>query len=736
MDGLNFRAPSGILEKYFSIDKYGLYSPRPEKLQMDKVKNRVERALNARTDLAFRLQERYYLTDVETTNNPYGNTNAIGAGIKMFGKRPLKGVKFRGKMELLSGASTAVEKQLIAREKRIEKYRDEVLANHKAHEPADVNSREHVLWQIDHDQALTGGGFDGNKVGDVTLTAMKGMIKSAALPNIADSTVSEQFMASILEVRDYLSEYIPLGSLKPDGLSKVRFEQDNDGMLGFPVMKKGGAPLDGEIATRLLIDTGIDTRRFVGSMVRDSNSQKDYPYRIQDALGYILDNLTPSLTDRSSIVTYLARIQKHGWKEEDGKIVPKPGKARTIFPNSAVEACIEGMCINPFNRALKEAKVPCFPSVQTKPVRVEMIKGWMKKHSSMEYGFLAADWSQYDATVPGWGLASIIVHIVKPFFNAKWHNWVDYVAYLLTFKYFLQEDNLSRINGEEYLECLNKIPNVRVGDYTIFGLINYLISGAKFTHIGGSLYGITAVHLTIPKLLGYKGVIGPQAGDDTLMGVPLSSIDLSSRERTYEPIAKAAKELGLDLNPSKQIFYTYDGELVGIFLQDAYCEKGELWGVGSAYRPLSALFMSERDKGLSVSEQIMAEISRMSQAYDSPFAEFAVEFWLTKEQYLLVLVKERGASEAFQFLVETAGGDIDDIIKRIEVGSFTYSIDPEDVRMGTIPILSVMDRVASNMSPQVGIAKALKSLNAEAEKSTDDKGDSLSTLDEEDILDD
>jgi hypothetical protein len=735
MDGLNFRAPSGILEKFFSVDKYGLYSPRPELLQMDVVKRRVTRALSARTDLADKLQDRYYLTDVETTNNPYGNTNAIGAGVKMFGTQPLKGQKFRGRMEILSGRTSKVDNQLMKREARIEQYAKDVLAHHKRQEPADKDSPEYTLWEIEHDQALTGGGFDGNSVGDVTHTAIQGMIKSVAIPDIAGSTESERFVAACLEIRDYLARYIPMGSLQPDGLSKVRFEQDNDGMFGYPVLKKGGAPLTDDIAVRLLIDSGVDTRSFVGTMVHDSNTGGDYPYRIQDALAYILDHMVASPTDLTSVVVLLARTQKHGWKMEDGALRAKPGKARAVFPNSAIQACVEAMPISAYIRAIKEAKVPCFPSIQDKPTRVDMIKRWMVEHSADGYGFLAADWSQYDATVPGWGLASIIEYCVKPFFNSKWHAWIDAVAYILCFKYYLVNDDLARIHAEDYIECNSKLPNVQIGDWRFYGLVNYLISGAKFTHIGGSLYGIAAIHLTIPSLMGFKGVIGPQAGDDTLVGVPRETIDLGSKERTYEPLSAAAKRLGLDINPGKQIFYQCQGELVGIFLQDSYCQKGELWGVGTAYRPLAALFFSERSKGLTVAEQIMAEIARMNQGADSPFVDSAVEFWLSKEQYLLVLVKERGASKAFQTLIDYAGGDINEVAQRIDVGSFTFGIDKKDLRSGTLPILNVMDRVVSKMSPEVGIAEALKSLSEGTSESTDDDVNT-SELSDEAILDD
>lgn len=739
MDGLNFKAPNGLMERFFSVDKYGLFVPRQDALQMTVARERFERLLHSETDTEFKLTERYYLTDVETTDNPYGNTNAIGAGISIFGKQPLSGKDFHGRMDIHQNDSAGVRSELERRERKIENYCKDTLATLKKAEPASKDSVDYMLWEVEHDQALTGGGFDGNHIGDVTDTALKGMIKSVQIPNISDSTVSEKFVQSCLEFRDYLiSHGMKLGSLQPDGLSKVRFDQDNDGMFGFPVLKKGGAPLDREIATRLLIDSGVDTRPFVGTTVRDNITGSEFKYRIQDALGYILDNMTCSPRDLTSLIIFLARIQKHGFKEHDGVLEAKPGKARAVFPNSAIQACIEGMPINAYNHKLQELKIPCFPSLQDKPTRVSMIKEWMKGLSPSGYGFLASDLSQYDATIPGWGLATVIQYCVKPFFSAAYYTWLDAVTFILTFKYFIVDSSLAKLS-ENYAKCTQLVPNVKLGRWELYGLVNYLISGAKFTHVGGSEYGICSIHLTVPKLLGYTGVPGPQAGDDTLMAYPKDMIQLDSKERTYEPLSIAAKELGLDINPNKQIFYQFGGELTGIFLQDSYNETGDVWGVGSAYRPLAAVFYSERNRGLSVSEQLMAEISRMNSGYDSPFIDSAVEFWLSKERYLGALVKERGASEAFQFLIETAGSDIDSIAQRIEVGSFTYGVGIEALRSGTLPILPVMDRVVSNMSfPSGEISKALKALGAEPEEGRDDTetADSLATPDEEDILDD
>lgn len=713
MDGLGLKFSGDFIADTFVLDSKGSLIPTPSNLRMEECRERLSEQLEADTGLYRRLTELYYKTDVEFTDNPYGNSPVISFGIKDFGKRPLNRKSFRDKMAVLSGVDDETAKRLEKRERRIEQYQSDVLAVHKSLEPSN-DPKLNLIWQVEKDQALTGGGFDGNSIGEVQKSALKFVAKSCDPIDYPDSVLSEIVVEGSLRLRDYLKQHgLKEGSLRPVGASVVRYLQDTDGMIGYPVYGKANAPLDRDVATRLLIESGVDTRRFVDLLTTDRNSGVGYKFRNIDALAYILDHKIVSPTDTFSNVTLLARIQKHGWKiDESGKIVPKPGKTRSVYPNAALPGIIEAMTAQPFLTALQTNKVPIMPSLQDKPTRVRMITDLIKEWFAKEYDFLAADWSQYDATVKGAILATVMYYAVRPFYSASYWSWIDYSIWCLTYKYIMCDTALCQINAKEFDEAKKVAPFFSVKSFTVFGLVDGLISGAKFTHVGGSLYGEVVIHHAIPRLLGYQGIFGPQAGDDTLLGIPKSRIVASSVEETYQPIADAGKMLGLDINPSKQIWHQYEGEVVKVFLQELYQVNLDIYGVGSTFRPLSALPFSERDKGLSVAEQEAACIARMNQGADNPLCEGTVKFWFEKDSFLGVLFKEFGTS-AFDVIIQATGLSINELAERIGVGSFTFGVDKADLHAKKLPILDVMAKVAQELSFGISASQAIKAIDPE-----------------------
>jgi hypothetical protein len=341
MDGLNLKFTGDILNDYFTRDKYGSYIPDRGKLQMDVVTERVRKQLNARTGLYRRLAEIYNRTDVQFTDNPLGNTPVLGVGFKLFGKRPLNR---KGGNAGPKGRGQNLTKQLEKRERKIESVQKELMALHKGLEPTLKSDQEKLLWLVEGDQVMTGGGFDNNKVGDIHKSGLDFVINSSASIDYEDSVLSEVVVQSCAEVRAALvTQGLREGSLQPQGASVVRANQDTDGMFGWPVYAKGNDALTKDLATRLLIESGVDTRSHVGEKVTDSTTKVTYDYRVIDAGGFILDNKVFSANDMVSLVTLLARIQKHGWKVENGELVPKDGKARSVYPNAFLPSLIEAM---------------------------------------------------------------------------------------------------------------------------------------------------------------------------------------------------------------------------------------------------------------------------------------------------------------------------------------------------------------------------------------------------------
>jgi hypothetical protein len=370
---------------------------------------------------------------------------------------------------------------------------------------------------------------------------------------------------------------------------------------------------------------------------------------------------------------------------------------------------IEAMIAAPFLRELQRLKVDIMPSLQTKDVRVSMIRQALEHLESKGYDFLAADSSAYDSTVKGSILATTLYYAVRPFYKAQYQEWFDRAIYILTFKHIIFDESLCRVHPEDYAAANEVCPPMRLKKpFLVYSLTDGLISGAKFTHVGGSLYGEVVIHYGIPKLLGYEPIFGPQAGDDTLLAYPKSRI-LDSMSETYGPIEEAAAEFGLEINKSKQTWHVVNGEVIKVFLQESYHTTTDTYGVGSIFRPLAALYFSERNKGLSVGEQLIACIARMNQGYDNPFVRPAVEFWLKDEAFLGVLFKEYGVG-AFNVLVESVGLDIDELAQRIDVGSFSWGIEVDDMKSGNIPILPIIAEVSSDMEWDVSLQSALRAL--------------------------
>jgi len=474
-DGLNLRFTHSPLEGNFTMDENGMLIPARENLQMERVQKEIIRQLKSKTGLYKRLTSLYYKTDVEFTDNPTGNTPTLGAGIKRYGTRPLD-VKFGERLDELRKRSGKVSKALEKREAKIVADQKEYMRLCASLEPADKASSEYVQWRVEMDQVMTGGGFDNNAIGDVQKSALNFVIKGWTHPAI-EGSLSKLVVEGSLWLRDQLeASGLRRGSLSPVGCHEVRMEQDNDGLIGWPVYSKGWSDLDSDIANRLLLSSGVDVRKLVGANAIDPRTNTTRKTSVVDALAYVLDNTV--ISDPSvfpSIVTLLARIQKHGWKDEDGNIVPKKSKTRSVYPNAALAGMIEAMVGTPLIKELQRLKVPFMPSLLDKPNRVEIIKNLITKGHAEDYEWLSLDESQYDATIIGAILATMMYYAIRPFFKADYYDWVDFAIYCLCYKYIITDTSLDRINAEEFEEAKKVSPNFEAGPFTVFGMIDALI---------------------------------------------------------------------------------------------------------------------------------------------------------------------------------------------------------------------------------------------------------------------
>lgn len=720
-DGLRCTIVNYDVSKSFKLDKNGLLIPATELLQMDDATRSVERQLNGNTGLSRRLAEIYMRADVGMANRPLGSTPVISAGVKVFGPSPLKKENYKGSLSTTVKGSE-VNQRSAKRERKIDEYVKEAIALHSSLEPKSDPVLK-LIWDVEGDQVLTGGGYDNTKIGDVTKSALNFILRGSKAWTIEDSVHSQFVVEESLALRKHLEEFgFREGELKPYGAHLVRFMQDTDGMIGFPIYAKAKSPLSSDIAQRLLIDTGVDVRWMVDSNVKDEMDGTTHAAFVVDAVAYCLDHMTFDCMRQCSLITTLVRIQRHGYKKEDDAYVAKDGKCRSIYPNAAIPGFIEAMTFTPFLEKLKERKVDFMPSLQDKPTRVGMIKSLLNDvWGPKDYVGLAADWTKYDATVKGSILATVIYYAVRPFFDARWQHWVDASMRILCYKYILVSDDLARINNDMLQEALQVCPNTELKGWRIFGLVDGLISGAKFTHGGGSMYGEVVIHRCIARELGFDPQWGPQAGDDTDMGVPRSIVNPASAEETYQPIADAAAIYDLEMNASKQIWQQYDGQIVQVFLQDIYQPNLDIYGIGSAFRYIVAAPFAERDNGLSVAEQELAVLSKLNNGADNPFIRQVVEFWLQRDTFMGVLYKEYGSS-AMEIIIQGVGLAPQELRQRLGLGSFEWGATAEQFDAGQLPINPIIAEVAGEMSFPMSIGEALErmSLSSSGSETEDD----------------
>jgi len=728
--GRTLRINGDWIEHYFTKDKFGALHPRKDALRTREVAARVRDCLEGNETLGPLMDRKEFNTDVEFPTRRLGSTPVIAFGIPEFGPSPLNKLPFRGKIgvgEVGSRENATYVARCDKRERRIQAYVEDAIATVDAIQPKD--EAERVLKEIEAEQVMTGGGYDNTETFGISASLFHQL--SGAVPEISEGTeqMSEILMSEIMSFRERFWSQLgnPVGTLRISGFDKVRLFQESDGMIGYPVFAKSSKELNREIARRMSIWSGVDVRWLVGTDVTglDGVVRKA---QVVDAMCLILDALVTFCDDpvTASIIWTLARIQRHGYKKgEDGKLVAKDGKSRSVSPNAALSGGPEAMTFKSLLDLMKEREIPWMPSLQDRETADRLIWDWYEKVLvPKDMRPLPLDWSKWDHHIYGWVLATILYYVVRPLYHFDDQKWVDFSIVSLVFKYFFVSGAATQALPDEWQKVLsvnqgNVVP-IEGYDWFLVGTYDYLGSGAKLTHVGGSLYGELLIHHCMPRILGYEGVDGPQAGDDTAVAVPQSMIHLDSKEATFDPIVKAAAIFGLEMNTGKQIWAVGAGEVTNIFLQYAYNYNLGIKGVGTAARYYVALPFAEREKGLTIGEQYMAIISKMQNGYNNPWIRVWVRKWLERDKYACALFHYK-KQQGFDLLVESIGSSLKDVSERLEL-TYNWGLKPEQLETGDIPILDIIVEVASEMSPTVSLEESISRLDMQqsTQKASDD----------------
>lgn len=714
-EGKSLRVVGDWIGKYFHLDKYGSLIPNEDSLDVSGVGAKVADMLAQDPDLERDMIRKIFSTDVEFADRPDGSTPVIAGGIKQFGPSPLFRLKFGEKLGLAGHQRATADflKRCDRRKRKIEKFINDAIKTVDELQPK--SEAEKAILEVEKHQVLTGGGYDNTKMFAITRSLLDFLDQCSETIDYANGKASQILMEEIVKFKRELYSQLGIGegTLRITSFMLVRMMQESDGMIGFPVFKKSGAKLTKDIARRISMWSGVDCRFLVKESVKDVGDGKLRDARVVDALCYVLDHAiaNPEQCNFAAIIWTLARIQRHGYKlGKDGAIEAKDGKARSVSPNAAFSGAEEAMVGDPFIKVMKEKQVPWMPSLQDRETADRLIKQWYEETLvPKNMRALPADWSGYDKTVKGAPLATILYYVIRPLFHFDDQAWVDLAIVSLVFKYFLINVDAAQANPDLWTTIQQKYKIVPVSkNFVLVGTVNGLGSGAKLTHVGGSLYGELIIHHAIPRILGYEGVSGPQAGDDTSLGYPVDRIDLTSAEKTFQPIADAAAVYGLKMNAGKQIFVTIGDEVMNIFLQFGYNYNLSIWGVGTAVRYYVAYPFAEREKFLSIGEQYMAIISKFNNGVSNPWIKDWIAKWLQQDDYICALFKEYG-DKAFNILVESTGTSFKEISERLEI-TYNWGLTQEQLEQGDVPVLPVIAEVAAGMLPKATAAEAMSKL--------------------------
>lgn len=709
--GKSLKIVGDPISEYFSINASGLLIPKRDALQVEHVGSKMARIVGRNKALGTQIARKVFSVDVEFAYRPYGSTPRVAGGIKLFGQTPSKKLKFKGKIEAVSGGPSNFLSQCEKAGRKISEWVKQKVRLVDSLEASD--EKLELLKAIEAYQVKTGGGYDNTEMFSITKSLL-GFLEHSSHDIELNDSLSDIIMQEILAVRDMLKQQlgIPEGSLRITSYNIVRYLQDSDGMLGWPLYIKARVELTKETVKRLLAETGVDASHLVGATVVDESDGKPRPAYTVDAVAYCMDNMSIRAVDVAAIITTLARIQRHGYKEENGELVPKGGKARSVSPNAAISGAEEAMAFTAFLAACKDAKVPWLPSLQDYDTQVQLIREWYENNLVPNNArALAADWSGYDKTVKGCILASVVYYCIRPFYHKDDWKWIDLAIVSLVFKYFIVSDVAASAADKETWEYIKK--NMPIYEFTpgfyIVGTYNGLGSGAKLTHVGGSLYGEVCIHRVIPKLLDWEFILyGPQAGDDTSLATSMSHIDPTSMENTYAPISEAAAKLGLELNPSKQFWYvSKSGEPVNVFLQKSYHYDLDIWGIGTGARYITAWPFAEHDKGLSVVEQYIGVVSKFNNGWNCPFIKVYIQDWLSEDALALSVFKEYGVKALDFLLAELGEMNLQDLSSRLDL-TYNWGMSAKQLKEGKAPIIPIIAEVAEGMSSSMSFDEALK----------------------------
>ena len=93
--------------------------------------------------------------------------------------------------------------------------------------------RDKLIADVEVWQAGTGGGFDNNKLGDIARSVANFVNESQG--DMYDDETGQVYVNECMKIGKELAAKIGYGTLEPVNYLRVRYEQDTDGQIAWPV---------------------------------------------------------------------------------------------------------------------------------------------------------------------------------------------------------------------------------------------------------------------------------------------------------------------------------------------------------------------------------------------------------------------------------------------------------------------------------------------------------------------
>lgn len=717
-------------------DVAGFRHVRLEDLNMERVAKRMDE-FNGVKPVYEDIGKRIARVDGLRAEIPYGGTPVIGAGFRLFPKTERIVADENAKDAKVRPMAPDLQRDYLEREAKIEKYVSKFVDLHAKVEPDKTDLKAHALWEAEKHQVLTGGGYDGGKVGDVTndfLLFFERTWQPCALDDHDIEVVVEA--AKALKTR-LIQLGVTFGSAEPTPFEAVRLEQNRDGLIGWPIYGHAFDALTEDNVDAIKAYFGVDCTWMLSSQVCSSYADTPHEAKLVDALSFAVSG--PSklhASDYPNVMTMLKRVQRHGYTLEGGKLKPKKGKIRSIKCPDAMTTVIEGCIFNAIQNTLRDHPDNMYNSLLAPDVRRPMLRELVARW--YEEGFVAQslDWSKWDASVEASVYVTIMDIVFGDFFKPEYRSQFEFAMRNHVYKYCaFRRDLVTRGDSAKILRQLRQKKAVidLSAELILVGGAGGMGSGLKGTYVGNSTYGLVMQKVLNKLAYGDDVPFGSQTGDDTVAAQRVERVNFDSSEESLGPLRDCAAKFKLVLNVDKLVWVPTPRGLMVVYLQEYTAPELDIEGVGSIFRYGPALLFGEYPLEGGLLVHCQAELSKLENGANNPFFQDVAEVALESDRVFAAILQTEGEA-ALATLIARTGAEATQHALFSEGKQFRLDVD--SFLQGRAKCLPALVTVAKERVevPQKAVEMAIEALSSGSDLAfnTEENDDSVQWLDDKD----